>query len=350
MFVLLAPSAIAAAAVVGSMFDLFSSNDDVEGSLENIDDADGFDLLEADLLDDLQNSVLMDIEDDATVADEEAVRDENTPTGPIGILGTDGNDFLDARADVFLSFGEDGNDVIFGADHNQVIFGGAGDDLAFAEGGVDQVSGDDGDDLLFGGDGGDLLIGGTGTDTIFGGAGDDTIFTAAGGTAMNDPETFEIAAGGEGDDKIHVGFGTALLEWGAGADDVLVLSEGQAEGDNPLAVITDFDPAEDQIVLGVYAPDFEFEGDANSLEISYTLTEIETSQGLATLIVPAVENVDLQAALAGANVGHAILIGVTPEQIQENDIKVLIDSSTSSAFAPDSIQQIFKGQSVGAGI
>ena len=94
MFVLLALSAIAAAAVVGSMFDLFSSNDDVEGSLENIDDADGFDLLEADLLDDLQNSVLMDIEDDATVADEEAVRNENTPTGPIGISGTDGDDFL----------------------------------------------------------------------------------------------------------------------------------------------------------------------------------------------------------------------------------------------------------------
>ena len=41
---------------------------------------------------------------------------------------------------------------------------------------------------------------------------------------------------------------------------------------------------------------------------------------------------------------------LTPEQIQENDIKVLIDSSTSSAFASDSIQQIFKGQSVGAGI
>jgi len=343
MFALLFLSTIAAAGLVGMAFDLVDNDPDVDAALDDLDEVGGFDLLEADLSDDALNDALSAAENGVVPIDADAVRDEYGPVGTVEIQGTEEDDIISAGADVEVTFAEDGNDAVFGGDHDQVIFGGAGDDALFAEDGSDQVFGDEGDDLMFGGGDDDLLVGDAGEDTIFGGAGNDMIFPSS-LVEFTDASDVDVVGAGEGDDIVYVRAETALIELGVGEDDVLVHTDSFVEGNSPLAIITDFDPDEDQIVLGVYAPDFQFEGDANSLEISSTLTQIETAQGPATLVVPSVDDAELAEALTGANIGHAILIGVTPDQIETGNIRVLVESDTSNAFAPDSIQSVFRDQ------
>ncbi len=59
---------------------------------------------------------------------------------------------------------------------------------------------------------------------------------------------------------------------------------------------------------------------------TYTLTEIETDQGPATLVEPAVEDEALALNLNPDSVGYAVLLGVTPDEIQEGNIRVIITS------------------------
>ncbi len=348
MFPLLILSAVATIALVGTLFDLWE--DDVDETLDDIDNADGFSLLDAALADTLAQGALGEIEQGAQVIDADAVRDDYAPIGSVEIEGTDGDDYIDAGLDVEVSFGGDGNDVIFGADHDQVLFGDDGDDVLFAEGGADQVHGDDGDDTLVGGDGSDLIVGGQGADVIFGGAGDDTIHTAHVYPTNNAPNTFDVVAAGDGDDAIYVSQGAALVEMGSGADDILIYSNFGILDNDPVAIVSDFNPAEDQIVLGVHAPDFEFAEGTTTLEISYTAVLIETPDGPATLIVPAVDDQDMLAEFLGASVGHAVLLGITPDQLEQGNIRVIVTGDQSPSSAQDSIQSTFNAQSIGAGI
>lgn len=336
-------------AIAGSLFGLVN-DDDAEETLTDIDESEGYDLLDQAVIDSLSEGALAGIESGVDVIDADAVRGDYAPTGPVEIEGTDSDDYILAGEDVEVTFGADGDDTVIGADHPQVIFGDGGDDVLLGEGGDDYVQGDTGADTLSGGSGGDLMVGGEGADAIYGGEGDDSIYTADVFPTESNPNEFDVVNAGAGADQVFVTQGASLIELGEGEDDILIYSDFSDIGEDPLAIITDFDVAEDQIVLGVNAPDFDLEAGTNALEITYSLSQIETSQGMATLVVPAVEEEALFDALQDASVGYVVLIGVTPDQIGASNIRAFVTSDDSNATASDSIQNIFESQSVGASI
>ncbi len=98
-------------------------------------------------------------------------------------------------------------------------------------------------DWIDGAGGADTLDGGAGSDTLHGGAGDDAL-TGAGDDAA------DHLHGGEGDDTVQVGAGDTA--WGDAGDDAFTLSDYGP--DDPPAVIADYTPGEDRIVL-MYDPD-----------------------------------------------------------------------------------------------
>jgi hypothetical protein len=116
-----------------------------------------------------------------------------------------------------------------------------------------------------------------------------------------------------------------VIELGEGEDDIIVFSTW--EDNDPVSIITDLDPNEDQIVLGVYVPDYDFPGEATRMDATYTASLIETSQESATLIMPAVTDEALLSEFNSQSVGHAIPLGVDPSEIQDNNIHVIISNS-----------------------
>ena len=99
----------------------------------------------------------------------------------------DGNDTVEVGAGVgHLVFGGSGRDTVLGGYAPDRIHGGPGDDLLRGGAGVDVIQGDDGNDRIVGGSGADRLYGGSGRDTIrskdgvvdtvVGGAGSDLAF------------------------------------------------------------------------------------------------------------------------------------------------------------------------------
>lgn len=336
-------AAILTGALVGTLFDLGLDDDETEDQLNEIDNSGGFELLDTDAIADLDAQVMSQIETGTEIIDDDSIRDSQNyaATGSVEIQGTENDDTIDANVDVEVAFGEGGNDVILGADHDQVIFGGTGDDVIFGESGNDQLFGDEGDDTVIGSDGDDLIVGVAGTDVIFGGAGDDNIYVYTDNEPDGVSTSFDVVNAGDGDDSVILSHGAALIELGEGADDVLVYGEYDSVGGNPIAVITDFDAAEDQIVLGVYAEGFTFAEGETNLEIGYVLSEIETIQGMATLVVPAVDDEALAADLEGASIGHAVMIGVTPDQIEEGNIRVIVANEYNSAQQEGSVQSVF---------
>lgn len=167
------------------------------------------------------------------------------------IFGFEGNDDLE---------GSDGNDQIFGNANNDLLLGGNGSDSLFGGRDSDQLSGDEGDDFLFGNLGNDLLDGGAGNDSLFGGQSTDT----------NPPE---LLIGGLGNDLLSGDRGTDYLfgfeylldgtsaSLGRGEVDTLIGGEGvdrfalgvanawayTSAGNSDLAILQDFNPAEDFI-------------------------------------------------------------------------------------------------------
>jgi len=96
--------------------------------------------------------------------------------------------------------GTDGNDEIEAGNGGYLILGLAGDDTIDGGNGPDCIVGGDGDDELNGGNGDDVIIGGPGNDEIDGGHGDDRLF------------------GGEGNDEIEGGHGDDVVDGGPGHD------------------------------------------------------------------------------------------------------------------------------------
>jgi Ca2+-binding RTX toxin-like protein len=90
----------------------------------------------------------------------------DTLYGIENIIGSDGNDVIDANHERNILDGGDGNDIIRGHNGNDVINGGRDNDV---------VWGDAGDDVVDGGDDDDEIRGGLGNDTLRGGAGDDRL-------------------------------------------------------------------------------------------------------------------------------------------------------------------------------
>ena len=85
------------------------------------------------------------------------------------LLGTDGDDHLQADANYSVIYGLDGNDTIQGGVQNDYLYGGNGDDTLISNGGSDSLYGGSGKDtLIYGGNSPNVytgLIGEAGNDT-----------------------------------------------------------------------------------------------------------------------------------------------------------------------------------------
>ncbi len=183
--------------------------------------------------------------------------------------GRDGDDAIDGGAgedylhggngDDSLSGGH-GDDVMHGEDGDDLATGGAGADRLYGHSGDDKLLGEAGADTLTGGEGQDSLAGGAGDDAVSGGIGDDLVVGGAGADALDggegrdtiwgqsadgDDEEVDFLNGGAGDDALMVGAGD-YGSGGEGADQFALRDFGT--GGDP-AQITDFDPAEDQLVV-----------------------------------------------------------------------------------------------------
>jgi len=190
------------------------------------------------------------------------------------LLGGSGNDIIDAGPGNDIVQGQQDNDTILGAGGNDYIQGGDGNDDIAGDDGDDWLEGQDGEDAIMGGIGDDIVIGGQESDTLSGGAGadlmvgglalggtadlDDLIFIRNGGSPADALGTEPDAAlnlredgdadtldGGDGEDILILG--SADTATGGEGNDIFALLEDIGT-DGP-AVITDFNPAEDGLVI-----------------------------------------------------------------------------------------------------
>ncbi|MFD1343593.1 calcium-binding protein [Litorisediminicola beolgyonensis] len=314
-------------AVGGAFDEVFGLSEDEDRDLDRIDADEAERLLDPSALAELE-AALLDDPAEALAGREIAEVDISafrfTPTDAVDFTTTDEAEYVSLPDDlddpgqnvVFLGGGDDvalGSvfaDVISGDDGNDLIFGRDGFDQLFGDAGDDTISGGSGGDALFTELDGDLILPGTGADVVFGDGGDDNIIEDVFSEESLDPDgVIDVFSGGDGNDGIMLATGLNLLSLGAGADHVEIDAEYD---DAPAAVITDFDPEEDGLLLSVYtdAPDL---GDgATALEITYLASQIETSLGPATLVEPAVESEELAETLAGANALTPCLWGSRP--------------------------------------
>lgn len=327
-----------AAFALGGLFGLFDS--DASDRIDEADLDEDLPLLEGSATDLLEAAFAA----DPVLASEQMSDDDLLNIVDIAdladIQGTDDADFIGIPEDATSTdavFAGAGNDVVLGAGLDDVLFGEADADLLFGRDGGDQIFGGEGDDTLSGGDGNDLLVGGDGGDVIYGGAGDDNIFDSRYDNSFADENRADVIVAGDGDDGIVIEDGINLVSLGAGADHVMVYTES---GDDPGAVITDFDPAEDGLLIGVHAPAHSLPAGQNSADLPFRLTEIETDLGPGTLVEPAVASAEDAAALGATSVGWAVLLGVTPDQLEGAAIRVVVTTAESDPVAADSIQNI----------
>ncbi|MCB1327946.1 MAG: hypothetical protein KDK28_00070 [Maritimibacter sp.] len=118
------------------------------------------------------------------------------------IIGSDGNDVIDADHGRNEIDGDDGDDIIRGHNGNDTLRGGDDDDVVWGDEGEDYVYGGDdedevrgglGNDHLFGDAGDDHLRGEQGNDVIDGGTGIDTVFF------WGEHDDFSVVRGGSGE-------------------------------------------------------------------------------------------------------------------------------------------------------
>jgi len=154
-------------------------------------------------------------------------RGQQPTEGDDVILGTAGDDAINAGAgrDIICGLGGDdiihggdGADTILGGDGGDVISGGQGRDIVFAGSDDDFVSGGKGKDTLRGGDGDDDLRGNEGTDTIAGGDGDDLIRGGQKADVLNGGLGQDVLVGGTRPDVLDGGPDLDRYDGGGGAD------------------------------------------------------------------------------------------------------------------------------------
>lgn len=134
------------------------------------------------------------------------------------ILGTDGNDIIDAKGGHDKVEGLGGNDIICGGSGNDELNGGDGDDLVFGESGDDELGGGIGNDDLRGGGGSDRLFGDSGNDLLKGDDDDDEMDGGDGNDVMLGYAGDDILIGGEGNDKLFGNRGNDTLDGREGND------------------------------------------------------------------------------------------------------------------------------------
>lgn len=127
-------------------------------------------------------------------------------------------------------YGDSGNDVLDGGDYSDLIYGGTGEDLIyggagndrlFGQGGADEIHGEDGNDKLYGGGNNDELYGDDGDDRIWGETGHDKIFGGSGDDSfLSGGDHNDIVYGNSGNDIIRGGDGRDRVYGQGGDDDV----------------------------------------------------------------------------------------------------------------------------------
>ncbi|MEM1172065.1 MAG: calcium-binding protein [Cyanobacteria bacterium P01_H01_bin.35] len=166
----------------------------------------------------------------------------------LGSTSTDVSNFFDGgTGNDFIQFGGTGDQLIGNTQGNDTVIAAQGEATPFIivdTQGSNTLSGGLGDDSLVTGAGNDSIVAGvqgeTGNDSIVAGAGDDVIF-GRGGT--------DTILGGAGDDYIAAGLngtGDSLIG-GEGNDSFAYFAVEDGVTEN--SVITDFDPADDRILL-----------------------------------------------------------------------------------------------------
>ena len=326
---------VASVAMVADLTGLFDGDGDDIDDLDQVTEDHLQGLVDEDALDGLRLDLIQDIAlaDTGTVLDGDV--DPGNTSDYAEIVGTDGDDLIQASASSSITFGFEGNDSVLGQDGYDVIFGDQGDDVLFGEGGDDHLDGNEDDDLLSGGDGDDLLVGGFGADTLFGGDGDDTIYDGPAIFDQDEGDALDGISAGAGDDIVTIEDGVNLIVLGEGADVLTSLSETGNPEDRPVSVITDFDVDEDALLIAVHSADSALLSE-NSQDITFLASEIETELGSGTLIVPAVSDPALAEVLkAEANVPLTILQGVTPDQVDGLDLTVMLIDGDHQSLASD---------------
>jgi hypothetical protein len=191
--------------------------------------------------------------------------DADLPPAPAPEPPGDGEPLSDAALrDLILALGEEDTGLPDGGPGDDSVTGGTGDDDIAGGAGHDTLAGGPGHDRLVGGAGDDSLIGGQGDDTIRAGTGDDRVIGGWGDDLIAGGAGSDVLMGGDGDDTVHGGADTARdhLNGGDGNDLVLIGGNDVASGGDgadtfvlgPLetavaALITDFDPAMDRLVI-----------------------------------------------------------------------------------------------------
>ena len=143
------------------------------------------------------------------------------------ILGTDGDDVINAlggndticglQGDDIIDAG-DGFDSVFAGFGDDTVTGGAGNDLIVGSNGIDDLSGDAGNDRIRGGNGADALNGGNGNDIIRGGNDSDVINGGAGADELFGNLGRDTLLGGGGDDILRGGAFVDTFNGGDGND------------------------------------------------------------------------------------------------------------------------------------
>jgi Ca2+-binding RTX toxin-like protein len=136
------------------------------------------------------------------------------------IIGTRGDDIIDALADNDDISAGNGDDIVNGGSGNDTAHGGNGDDQVFGGEGNDISLGGNGIDILDGGVGNDHLEGGNGNDELAGSDGDDTLVGGNGNDDLLGDDGIDNLTGDNGDDILHGGAGNDHLEGGNGNDEL----------------------------------------------------------------------------------------------------------------------------------
>lgn len=186
----------------------------------------------------------------------------NTPT-PNGddLIGTSGDDIIDALAGDDTLKGLGGNDNLLGNDDNDKLIG---------NGGNDTLTGGAGNDHLLAGSGNDSLIGGTGNDKLLGGNGDDILIGVDESSATPGAGERDILKGQGGADRFILGNSNTVFY----DDNSATVAEGKAGR----AIIQDFVIGEDIIQLtgsaGNYHLKITSNGSTNIFETSDSVKEL----------------------------------------------------------------------------
>jgi Ca2+-binding RTX toxin-like protein len=167
----------------------------------------------------------------------------------------EGNDSLDGGDENDIIYGRGGNDYLLGDDGNDTLLSGTGDDSIYGSFGNDIINSDEGDDSVNGGDENDIIYGRGGNDYLLGDDGNDTLLGGTGFDSIYGSFDNDVLIGTNGDS----GIGTVDTLRGGNDTDFFILTNGRVvfynnnrvpgPGLGDFALIEDFDPTEDFLVL-----------------------------------------------------------------------------------------------------